>query len=240
MTDNIYFYLFDCLKKDTFGTNILEGMKILQVPFLSIPLEAEMLNKMKILHEAGSEAFINQVNWKTDFPDKMPVSVRAAHDGDRLYLHYLVSGEAVRAVTTEDFGAVWKDSCVEFFMQREGDTIYRNFECNVLGALLAAKRINRESAEKLTEDAASIVRLTTIRPYYQNGRQVTDWSLWLEIPKKAMGFDTHETLSEQKIRANFYKCGDETPQPHYLSWSPIDTPSPDFHVPQFFGLLQLD
>ena len=42
------------------------------------------------------------------------------------------------------------------------------------------------------------------------------------------------------IRANFYKCGDKTAHPHYLSWSPIDTPKPDFHRPDFFGELLLD
>jgi hypothetical protein len=40
--------------------------------------------------------------------------------------------------------------------------------------------------------------------------------------------------------ANFYKCGDETPEPHFLSWNPIDLPKPNFHVPQFFGQLELE
>lgn len=36
-------------------------------------------------------------------------------------------------------------------------------------------------------------------------------------------------------------CGKERPHrdqlssPHYLSWQPVDTPSPDFHQPRFFG-----
>ncbi|MCK7480493.1 MAG: carbohydrate-binding family 9-like protein [Candidatus Moduliflexus flocculans] len=35
--------------------------------------------------------------------------------------------------------------------------------------------------------------------------------------------------------ANFYKCGDETEFPHYGAWSPVETPAPDFHRPEFFG-----
>jgi hypothetical protein len=43
----------------------------------------------------------------------------------------------------------------------------------------------------------------------------------------------------ETIRANFYKCGDLTAHPHFLSWNPIDLPKPDFHRPEFFGTLTL-
>ena len=38
-------------------------------------------------------------------------------------------------------------------------------------------------------------------------------------------------------RANFYKCGDDTSHPHWLSWSCVDRPKPDFHAPTSFGTL---
>jgi hypothetical protein len=38
-------------------------------------------------------------------------------------------------------------------------------------------------------------------------------------------------------RANFYKCGDKTSHPHWLTWNPVDKPRPDFHLPQYFGTL---
>ncbi len=37
------------------------------------------------------------------------------------------------------------------------------------------------------------------------------------------------------IKANFYKCGDETAQPHYGMWSGVDSAQPDFHRPEYFG-----
>lgn len=83
---------------------------------------------------------IDQVNWKEAFPKLLPVKVRVAHDGNRFYLYYTVTGEQLRAVNTRDFGSVWEDSCVEFFMQREGEKMYRNFECNVLGVMLSRKQ----------------------------------------------------------------------------------------------------
>ena len=41
-------------------------------------------------------------------------------------------------------------------------------------------------------------------------------------------------------RANFYKCADKTSHPHWLTWSVVDKPRPDFHVPQFFGILEFE
>ena len=147
----------------------------------------------------------------------------------------------MRAVNTNDFGSVWEDSCVEFFMQRESQTGYINFECNVLGALLSRKHESRDKAVSQSDEVmSSIFRSSTINHRYMNGKQVSDWTMYLEIPKKALGFTESESLAGQKIRANFYKCGDETPEPHYISWNPIDLPQPNFHVPQFFGLLELE
>ena len=40
------------------------------------------------------------------------------------------------------------------------------------------------------------------------------------------------------LKANFYKCGDKLSVPHYLSWNPVTTEKPDFHRPEYFGLLE--
>ena len=216
-------------------------MKSLQVPIQIVSLYETLSDKIKVLHEAGAVAQIDEVNWKDEFPKILPVTVRVAHDKKSLHLLYTIVGEQLRAENTTDFGSVWEDSCVEFFMQREGESGYRNFECNVLGALLSRKHESRnKSVPQSNEIMSSILRYSTINYRYENGKQVSDWTMYLEIPKMALGFAESESLEGQKIRANFYKCGDETPEPHYLSWNPIDLPQPNFHVPQFFGLLELE
>lgn len=215
-------------------------MRTLQIPKQNISQQGAVFDKMKILLETGAEALIDQVNWKSDFPKSLPVTVRVAHDGEMLYLYYRVIGEAIRAANSKDFGSVWEDSCVEFFMQREGETGYRNFECNILGVLLSRRHESRDRGVEQMEEMPSIFRQGTVCHRYEEDREVSDWTMYLEIPKKALGFDPHESLSGQRIRANFYKCGDKTPEPHFLSWNPIDLPKPNFHVPQFFGLLELE
>ena len=215
-------------------------MKTLHVPKLNVPRNEETADRIKVLLEKGAQAAIDQVNWKEEFPKILPVTVRVAHDGECLYLYYEVTGEALRAVNTEDFGSVWEDSCVEFFMQREGEAIYRNFECNPLGVLLSRRNEKKGKGDPQTELMASIFRYGTILHRYENDKEVSDWTMYLEIPKQALGFSGQEALDGQKIKANFYKCGDLTPEPHFLSWSPIDLPEPNFHAPQFFGQLELE
>jgi hypothetical protein len=39
-------------------------------------------------------------------------------------------------------------------------------------------------------------------------------------------------------RANFYKCGDKTSHPHWLTWAPVNYPQPKFHLPEYFGWLE--
>lgn len=216
-------------------------MKKLVVPNQPISECETIYDKIKLIQTSGALASIDQVNWKNEFPTQLPVSVRVAHDEDKLYLYYEVIGEEVRAVNTKDFGSVWEDSCVEFFMQREGETSYRNFECNILGVLLAAYHQTREISERVPDEVMeSIYRHSTISHRFEYGKQVCDWTMYLEIPKEAMGFNKGEVLNGQVIRANFYKCGDKTPSTHFISWNAIDLPSPNFHVPQFFGQLELE
>ena len=63
------------------------------------------------------------------------------------------------------------------------------------------------------------------------------WNLTVAIPFDLIGLDG-DNLPDH-IMGNFYKCGAKTSLPHYLSWNPIATDTPDFHRPEFFGRLNL-
>ncbi len=216
-------------------------MNTLKIVTLRVSECETVFDKIKLMMNSAAIADINQINWKSEFPKSFPVKVYAAHDGNRLFLLYSVKNELLKVVSSKDSEPVWKDSCVEFFMQRDGEKQYCNFECNAHGVLLAARRETRETAEQLSAaKMESIVRYSLINHHYQAGEQLSDWLLYLEIPKECMGFSDAESLHRQTMRGNFYKCGDETPQPHYISWNPIDMPTPNFHVPQFFGTLEFE
>ena len=67
---------------------------------------------------------IQCVNW-AEYPYKPKVNFRIAHTQDSILLHFKVKEESVRARYGEDNGAVWTDSCVEFFSIPAGNNINR-------------------------------------------------------------------------------------------------------------------
>ena len=218
-------------------------MRTLKVPCQHIASQNNIFDRIKYLNEAGVEAHIDNVNWREDYPKFLQVTVYVAHDGEQLFLLYKVFGEVLRTVCTHDFDPVWQDSCVEFFVQRDNESnLYSNFECNAKGVLLASLHKSREESIKFSpHEMESVFRhASIIYRYEKNGNQVSDWSLYLEIPKHLLRFDAKESLSQKIFKANFYKCGDLTDEPHFLSWNPISAPKPNFHVPQFFGQLETE
>lgn len=71
--------------------------------------------------------------------------------------------------------------------------------------------------------------------------QVT-WTLEFRIPIDILRKYSNITQPKAGIiwRANFYQCADKTSNPHYLTWSIVDNNKPDFHLPQFFGILKFE
>ena len=61
------------------------------------------------------------------------------------------------------------------------------------------------------------------------------WWLAEVIPFSLLGLDK----APKTLRANFYKCGDNCDKTHFLSWSPIALPTPNFHCPEFFGSIEM-
>jgi hypothetical protein len=66
------------------------------------------------------------------------------------------------------------------------------------------------------------------------------WNLLVVIPATAYWQSGLESFNGIKANANLYKCGDNLTTPHFLSWNPIHTEKPDFHVPQYFGELDFE
>jgi hypothetical protein len=62
-----------------------------------------------------------------------------------------------------------------------------------------------------------------------------EYTLPFSILEKYMKVDL--PMPGKKWRANFYKCGDKTSHPHWLTWAPVEFPKPNFHLPGFFGML---
>lgn len=195
----------------------------------------EALNQA--LELQGQHLFIDRVNW-TAFPYKPLVSLHLSYSEEGLLLSYFVRGLDLRTLSTGDGHYVHTDSCVEFFMQRERGESYINFEFNAAGVCYASHhRTIKDSSPLTPNEYASIKRTATHLGKKLDEEGLHCWQVLVQIPWETMGYPQGKV--PQKLWGNFYKCGDDTAHPHYLSWAPINEPDPAFHRPQFFGELIL-
>ncbi len=206
---------------------------------LSVPLiDLENQDLDTALELSGARFDVDCVNWPEAFPYAPLCGGRVARTRDALVVDFRVSGLDLRARNTADNGRQWEDSCVEVFIQDPEDGNYYNFEINALGKVLACTGPDRHNrTPRPAEEMEQILRFTQMEggPLEQEG--IHTWRVGVVIPFRLLGIDPERL--PRSIKANFYKCGDKTAHPHFLSWSPVETPKPDFHRPEFFGELIL-
>ena len=161
-----------------------------------------------------------------------PVSAwfQVCHDASRLYVRMEAEESPVRASLVGPLEQVCRDSCLEFFFAPGGGERYFNFELNPLGTLclgFGEKRPTR--VRQVPKD----LRQFQIEPF----TTPKGWGVALAVPVEFVRLYFPAFTLSGEAAANFYKCGDDTPVPHYLAWSPLTSPAPDFHRRQDFGRL---
>lgn len=205
------------------------------------------MNKLEAVFMEGGDGDLKKVSSMLDkleaqtlqyapwpaYPYHPEVKFCISHSNDHLFLKYYVDETSIRALTGKLNGPVWEDSCVEFFISFDEGGYY-NFEFNCIGTTLAAFGQGRNGRELLPVDVLQNIRyLSMITNTKING--LVHWELILVLPVSVFFHHSITSLRGINCRANFFKCGDLLPQPHFLSWMPIISEEPDFHQPQFFG-----
>ncbi|MDD9300949.1 MAG: diguanylate cyclase [Desulfobacter sp.] len=166
-------------------------------------------------------------------PEHFPeVVVKLSYNTRAVFVMFQVKDRYVRALAGKDQDEVYKDSCVEFFFTPGPDLSkgYFNLEMNCGGTMLF--HFQRQPREKRIHSLPSIVDPEIKAPVV--------WIVGYEIPFSLLKKYCRVSMPGPQThwRVNFYKCGDKTSHPHWLTWSPIDLPAPDFHHPQSFGRLE--
>lgn len=212
----------------------------LSVPHLKELDSISPENVIKILDEFGKRQVLGCLNWKEQYPYQPLTAISIAHSGTHLYIDYTVRCNSLRAVNFENNSSVHQDSCVEFFVCPNGELPYYNFEFNCIGTIHAAKRMDRHSGTPLSNaELNSIKRFPSCGSNpFEEVEGMHTWNLLVAIPFEVMGLKYEG--KQIAMTGNFYKCGDLTKTPHFLSWAPIDTPNPDFHRPEFFAKIILE
>lgn len=172
---------------------------------------------------------------------------RALYSDAGIHVIFRVEDRYVRSITTEYMGPVYKDACVEFFVQPKADKGYFNFEINCGGTLLLSYATRtadgRRNYDEVPPELGSRVEIfhsmpKTVEPELPG--PVT-WFVEYFIP-----FSLFEhyigplgIVAGQTWRGNFYKCAENNSHPHWGAWSPVGDEL-DFHQPDKFGQLVLE
>ena len=166
------------------------------------------------------------------------VSFAIAYSDNCILLKYFVQENAIRVAHNLDNSPVHMDSCVEFFISFNEENYYYNLEFNSIGT--CSFGFGKNSLDRLLiqqQDIGKIRRQALIESCVDKGISVIHWELSLVIPFEIFVFHKITSLMDVQCKANFYKCGDDLPTPHFLSWQRVISDTPNFHLPQFFGSL---
>jgi hypothetical protein len=188
---------------------------------------------------------INVVNHMGDMPRFVPVvNAKLKYDNDNLYLMFRVEDRYVKSTVTKVNGPVSENSCVEFFFSPDvsNPLHYFNLEINAGGTPLiffvtkpwTGYRELEEKDIRNIEIAHSMPKV--IDP------EITDpitWTIEARIPLAVLRKYSAVTQPAPgvKWKANFYKTGSETSNPNYMTWSVVQHPKPNFHLPEYFGTI---
>lgn len=220
-----------------------KDMKTLRVRKIELPFP-KAKNVPAVMDASGVEwNYINNVGWPDRFPYCPEVKFRIAHTGTCILIQFLVTEQEVKAAVKADNGPVFRDACCEFFLRPEKDGIYYNMETNCIGVMLIEAGIRRGSTremapKKILSGVDRWSSLAEVSDQLPEGE--CTWQLALVIPSTTFFKNAITDFSGKTMTGNFYKTGDGLKEPHYLSWSPIQTEKPDFHTPQFFGKIEFE
>ena len=164
-------------------------------------------------------------------------TAQVAWDENHFYVRLEAVEQDILARYTGLCDPICTDSCLEFFFCPEQDSDrYFNFELNPNGAMYVG--FGYPGARRCRLYRENFAELFQVVPFSKpNG-----WGVELTIPFDFLRIfvPDFEVKKGSVLRGNFYKCGDETVKPHYISWNKVEVPTPSFHPPGFFAPLILD
>lgn len=212
----------------------MKEIKVRYIPGIEAMPEKEIFETLTSETECNPVAC---VNWE-EYPYAPEVCFHLAYSDKVLAVLFKVKEDHVRGTAMEYNGPVWEDSCVETFIADPNSSGYFNFETNCIGTKLASKRRSRTDADHFCDSLMDRIRCFGSLPHEPVDIEGEGQSWWLAeiIPFELIGLDK----APESLRVNFYKCGDKCSKVHFLSWSEIGLPSPDFHCPDFFGKIILE
>ena len=207
----------------------------LTIPFIEEDPSGKLQAFSHILDALPAQPILN-LSWP-EYATNCRAWFRMVYTPQAFVLKYDIQNDFFQSTPRATNGPVHLDNCIEFFVQFGDDTSYYNIEFNCLGNGKMA--YGEGNTNRHFVSPALVNRIST----WVQSEQVKDrfnWEMILIIPVQVFEFHQLTLNSALQCRANFYKCGDLLPQPHFLTWNKITASHPNFHSPEAFGTIHLD
>ncbi len=188
---------------------------------------------MKIYKEKSNDlnkTYTLKQQWGDE--ENINVCLNLTHDDNNLIINFDVFENELRRETSSNNSKVYEDSCVEIFLQNINSKKYLNFEISASSYMLIGKGENRNNRKKFDNNIIDTIKRKVI--IYCDKKNNVHWSLKIYLDLYKWDLVEKKDISKQKIKANFYKCGDKLKTPHYLTLFNVDTKEPNFHNPTSF------
>ncbi len=170
---------------------------------------------------------------------------RVFYTSTHIYIRFMAYEDEIVATYTNMNEPVYKDSCVEFFINPTPNTDdrYLNFEMNPYGTLnlgIGADRYDRKAINSWYLPIFNIKSSITPETIGEYGGEFwwVEYSIPLDFLREL--YKDIEFKSGVHMKGNFYKCGDDTKYSHFGCWNEVVWEEPDFHRPECFGDLILE
>ena len=197
-----------------------------------------MIEEVELLMDSLPKHYLDNQPWP-EFKTNCQTSFSVAHSGRAILLKYFVQEDVIKVAMHKTNEQVHKDNCVEFFIGFAPGKEYYNIEINCFGICSMAYGDGRSNRKMLPENLISKIQTSIlIKSAPTTALTNFQWEITMIIPREVFDYSNLKSFRDQRAVANFFKCGDDLPAPHYLTWNMIDAKTPDFHLPEFFGELE--
>lgn len=179
--------------------------------------------------------FINQYMWDSKQEPKT-YGWLGYLEGEGLFVKMVCEESNPKCVYQNHKDPVYKDSAMEIFLAFPGDEelsnecMYTNFEINSKGKMLANYGKGRKGRQFISDED---YELSGVKAEVEEEK----WYLEVLFPESYLNkiCDFSRVKAGQEFYCNFYKIAESQEILHFGSFSPIESETPNFHLPVCFA-----
>lgn len=171
-------------------------------------------------------------------PDTITANAQICCNNEKFFVHLSTVEKNYLRAEKGITGLPYLDSCLEFFFSpMQNDKRYFNIEFNSNACVFFGFSGGSDSIMRQTPENDI---LEFFKPNIITNED--SWEIFYEIPFYLIKryFPEFEVFEGKQIRANCFKCSDNSNPPHYLSWNLVKGLPFTFHKPECFGVMKFE